>query len=745
MKKRALSLVLVLSVFAVFLAEGLAEGLTAYAYSDDYPNTYTNTGNRKEDLIAIAETQLGYTYNDGTKYGAWYGSSYTKSPWCAMFVSWCANQAGIPTSVIPRHADCDTGMAWFKNNGRWHDASSYGGNYTPQRGDIVYYSDGHTQSDSTHVGIVTGVSNNYLQVIEGNTDSKVRRYTANDKRKLSSAYVLGYGTPNYGGAPVHTVDSAYPRDFQAKAKCHIDVFTEDHADPGNYYIDPGDVCTIHEVYTDGCCKVTYPSSSAPNGVRTYYCKYNSTNFEKISSHSIAFSTGNLTLDEGKQGSVTFTFAGDGIASLDGEVKDGDICGAEWESINWNGTPSSLRITAKKAGSTTVTVYFVNAAGQRFFSRSFTVTVRQSNPLSILFSTGNLTLDEGKQGNVTFTFTGDGIQSLAGAVKDSSICGAEWETINWNGDSSSLRITAKKAGSTTVTVYFVNDAGQRFFSKSFTVTVRPRLIIRPVLVAQPLSVSGMVNGTASFKVQASGDGLQYQWYYKKAGEATFTKWNNKTSASVSTPVYASWNGAQFYCVVTDANGQTVQSDTAKLTVAPTITTQPVNVSGAVNGKATFSVKATGTGLTYQWYYRKTGDSSWTKWKTATRASASLTVYKSWNGAQFYCVVKDANGKTVQSNTVKLSVVPSITSQPAHTSGAVNGRATFSVKATGTGLTYQWYYKKTADSSWTKWKVATGPSASLTVYKSWNGAQFYCLIRDNNNNSVKTNTVKLTVTQ
>ena len=558
MKKRALSLVLVLSVFAVFLAEGLAEGLTAYAYSDDYPNTYTNTGNRKEDLIAIAETQLGYTYNDGTKYGAWYGSSYTKSPWCAMFVSWCANQAGIPTSVIPRHADCDTGMAWFKNNGRWHDASSYGGNYTPQRGDIVYYSDGHTQSDSTHVGIVTGVSNNYLQVIEGNTDSKVRRYTANDKRKLSSAYVLGYGTPNYGGAPVHTVDSAYPRDFQAKAKCHIDVFTEDHADPGNYYIDPGDVCTIHEVYTDGCCKVTYPSSSAPNGVRTYYCKYNSTNFEKISSHSIAFSTGNLTLDEGKQGSVTFTFAGDGIASLDGEVKDGDICGAEWESINWNGTPSSLRITAKKAGSTTVTVYFVN------------------------------------------------------------------------------------------------DAGQRFFSKSFTVTVRPRLIIRPVLVAQPLSVSGMVNGTASFKVQASGDGLQYQWYYKKAGEATFTKWNNKTSASVSTPVYASWNGAQFYCVVTDANGQTVQSDTAKLTVAPTITTQPVNVSGAVNGKATFSVKATGTGLTYQWYYRKTGDSSWTKWKTATRASASLTVYKSWNGAQFYCLIRDNNNNSVKTNTVKLTV-------------------------------------------------------------------------------------------
>ena len=275
MKKMVTSFVLSFVMLVLFFSSA---GQTAFAYSTGYPNTHSNTGNQKEDIIAVAETQIGYTYSDGTKYGAWYGSSFTKSSWCAMFVSWCANQANISTSIIPKHADCDVGMNWFKNSGRWHNGAYYGGSYTPQRGDIVYYSDGYTQSDSTHVGIITGVSNGYLQVIEGNTDKKVHKYTANAKRMLSSGYVLGYGTPNYNGVIAHTRDTNYGTNFTATAKIHIDVFNEDHSDPGNYYIDPGDVCTIHEVYTDGCCKVTYPSDSASSGLRTLYCKFNNTNF-----------------------------------------------------------------------------------------------------------------------------------------------------------------------------------------------------------------------------------------------------------------------------------------------------------------------------------------------------------------------------------------------------------------------------------------------------------------------------------
>ena len=164
-----------------------------------------------DDIISIARSQKGY-YGTPNKFTYWYGSvggTYGYA-WCATFVSWCANQAGISTEIIPKHCSCNTGMNWFKNKGLWQNGAYYGGSYTPKAGDIVYY--GTSLTNSNHVGIVTGINGQYLTVIEGNTDASVAEYTANSKRKLNSSYVLGYGTPNYpsqepANNPVGTIDS----------------------------------------------------------------------------------------------------------------------------------------------------------------------------------------------------------------------------------------------------------------------------------------------------------------------------------------------------------------------------------------------------------------------------------------------------------------------------------------------------------------------------------------------------------
>ena len=178
-----------------------------------YENTYKNTGNQIEDLIGVARTQIGYkegpsasqmdgdTYDGDynyTKYGAWYGIN--PGAWCAMFVSWCANQAGIPTSVIPKHASCDAGMNFFKNQGRW-GWGKYWGNYqgktvyTPVRGDIVYFGSGNLE-DSTHVGIVYAVDASYIYTIEGNTSNRC----AYKQHAIGDSYIYGYGRPAYSGS-----------------------------------------------------------------------------------------------------------------------------------------------------------------------------------------------------------------------------------------------------------------------------------------------------------------------------------------------------------------------------------------------------------------------------------------------------------------------------------------------------------------------------------------------------------------
>ena len=171
-----------------------------------YENTYKNTGNQIEDIIGVAMTQVGYKEGNSssqlggtvagsgnyTKYGAWYGIN--PGAWCAMFVSWCANQAGISTSIIPKHASCDVGMTWFKNNGRWQYSRAFGGSYTPKRGDIIYFGNNpNNLNDSTHVAIVTGVDSSKVYTVEGNSGDacKQRQYA------VGSSNIYGYGIPAY--------------------------------------------------------------------------------------------------------------------------------------------------------------------------------------------------------------------------------------------------------------------------------------------------------------------------------------------------------------------------------------------------------------------------------------------------------------------------------------------------------------------------------------------------------------------
>lgn len=101
-----------------------------------------------DKMVSIANQEVGYmetTYPDGTftsKYGEWYG--IPNGAWCAMFCSWCANQAGISTEVLPKFASCHVGMQWFKDKYLWKEREEY----TPEPGDLIFL------NDCTHVGIV---------------------------------------------------------------------------------------------------------------------------------------------------------------------------------------------------------------------------------------------------------------------------------------------------------------------------------------------------------------------------------------------------------------------------------------------------------------------------------------------------------------------------------------------------------------------------------------------------------------
>lgn len=168
-------------------------------------------------IVEIAREEIGYCEKNNannlydktagagsgnyTKYWVWWkeysGSNLQGSPWCAAFVSWCANQAGVDDISFVYGVYCPTMVNQYKARGEWYTSN-------PKVGDVAFYASGGVAS---HVGLVVEVSGNTMKVIEGNTSSTevfqneggcVALKTYNWK---TSSYVLGFGRPTYSLEP----------------------------------------------------------------------------------------------------------------------------------------------------------------------------------------------------------------------------------------------------------------------------------------------------------------------------------------------------------------------------------------------------------------------------------------------------------------------------------------------------------------------------------------------------------------
>ena len=169
------------------------------------------TGNQRTDLVNVARSQLGYHEGDNTsqlhgessgsrnytEYGYWYGTQVQGNSggsyyaWCAYFISWCARQAGIPTSIISNASYACAGS----DNGDFKNLDYYArGSYTPKVGDLVFFCWEGNSSCWDHVEIVIGVSSSEVTTLGGNTSTNnVKKRSWN----LSNSYIRGYGVPKY--------------------------------------------------------------------------------------------------------------------------------------------------------------------------------------------------------------------------------------------------------------------------------------------------------------------------------------------------------------------------------------------------------------------------------------------------------------------------------------------------------------------------------------------------------------------
>lgn len=225
---------------------------------------------------------------------------------------------------------------------------------------------------------------------------------------------------------------------------------------------------------------------------------------------------------------------------------------------------------------------------------------------------------------------------------------------------------------------VSNAAGTLTTTAVALTVQAVL---PVIVAQPAAQTVGEGGGATFSVAANGSALAYQW--RKNG-------SDVVGATSETLVLANVpfadDGATYSVVVTNPRGS-VTSQGAVLHVtrsAPTITSSPSSVSVLEGETATFTVEASGTGLSYAW--RKDGEPI----AGASGPSYSLAGTYTDDGSVFTCVVTNSAG-SVTSGPATLTVrlrPPTITTSPSDVAVQEGAPATFTVAAQGTAITYQW---------------------------------------------------------
>ncbi len=329
---------------------------------------------------------------------------------------------------------------------------------------------------------------------------------------------------------------------------------------------------------------------------------------------------------------------------------------------------------------------------------------------------------------------------------------------------------------------------------------------PVISVQPPVDKTIAAGqTTTFSVTATGSGLSYLWQVSTNGGGTFTNLSNGgIYSNVTTPTLTitgaqlSHSKNQYRCRVTGTCPPVVYSNPATLIVLPNVITTcgtvtgcpgqiiiPVNVTDFI-GVAAFSLvlnydvsKLTYTG-SQNLNAAVSGGSfianaaggkvylAWSNTSAATIPTGGLLVELKFTGVTGTspltwdtqtpgnCEYSDLDGlvifSTWNNGNVTVNQIPAITLSPVNRTIYAGGSTTFSVTASGTGLTYLWQVSTNSGGTWTNLSNTAPYSGAFTstltinpVATGLNGYQYRCIVSGTCTPSVTSDAASLIVTQ
>ncbi len=322
----------------------------------------------------------------------------------------------------------------------------------------------------------------------------------------------------------------------------------------------------------------------------------------------------------------------------------------------------------------------------------------------------------------------------------------------------LAATTAYTGGNASTVYALNTAATTYTASSTNgscVSSAPiTTVINPlptITVGTSTAVcAGGTSSSLSFSA-TSGSPNQYTIDFNAAantaGFVDVTSFTAFTTSPIALVIPAGAAAGTYNGTITVKNSNTgCVSTTYPFTVtiyAPVVITTPPNNSVSLEGtNATFSVVATGSGLTYQWQLN-TGSGFANISGANSTSYTELAVTAAMSGYQYQCIVSGTSPcSPVTSSIATLTIsTTSITIQPANTTICSNESAIFTIATSGTLPTYQWQLSTNGGSTWADISGETGTTLTLTGLTSSSSTyQYRCSL---NSGAIYSDPATLTV--
>lgn len=269
--------------------------------------------------------------------------------------------------------------------------------------------------------------------------------------------------------------------------------------------------------------------------------------------------------------------------------------------------------------------------------------------------------------------------------------------------------------------------------------------RPTIIAcSPSAVYAEAGETVTLFVEAEGDDLTYRWSSYHPRSEYLPPYEARTDSTLTLTMIPELDGVDVFCTVTDSSGNKVNTYEIDLYLPVLeILEEPENMELIIGMTATTHLKATGSGLKYQWYYYYEDDDENPIAASSSGPNFSFMPRKA--GCYYtYCVITDSSGQSVKSYVARFDVYDPIYIQNDISDVSVHDSDNVCLKfvVDGCNVTYKWYKKPAGSKTFTLTDV-TQDYYSFTMDAGIHKMQLYCVATDMAGNTVTSSVATMTM--